>query len=466
MPFRTFESSVYIRRRRILKEKMADSLILLLGNEEVGMNYGDNWYPFRQDSHLLYYFGLPVAGLAALIDAENGTEILFGKDWNIDDIVWTGPMPTLADMAAAIGVHQTMSSHRLPGILADALRKGRKIHFLPPYRHENGFRLASWLEMSLLEVNQAASLPLIKAIVSQRAYKEDVEIAEMDQAAAISADMHLAAMQYARPGMKEYEIAAQVVAAAHSRQASLSFQPIVTVRGETLHNTYQGNTLREGQMVLCDAGAANDMHYAGDLTCTFPVGRQFTSRQRDIYDIVLEAQEAAVAALRPGVLYRDIYYLAARKMTEGLCSLGLMQGDPAEAVALGAHGIFFQCGLGHMIGLDVHDMEDLGEMHVGYADDQPRSTLFGEKSLRLARALEPGFTLTIEPGVYMIPSLMDKWRAEQKFADFIRYDAFDAYRDFGGIRIEEDYLITSDGSRLLGKRLPKTAAEVESVRAG
>jgi Xaa-Pro aminopeptidase len=288
----------------------------------------------------------------------------------------------------------------------------------------------------------------------------------MDKATIITADMHLAAMQYARAGMKEYEIIAKVKEVAYAHNASLSFNPIVTIHGETLHNLYSGNTIREGQMVLCDAGAGNDMNYAGDLTCTFPVGKKFTDRQKDVYNIVLESQEAAVAMLKPGVLFRDVYYKASQTIVEGMISLGLMKGDPAEAVAVGAHAMFLQCGLGHMIGLDVHDMEDLGEVYVGYTDTIHKSKQFGMKSLRLARALEPGFTLTVEPGVYIIPELIDLWRSEKRFEAFINYDALEGFKDFSGIRIEEDYVITETGSRLLGKKLPKTVREVEAMRNG
>ncbi len=466
MNFKLFEKPVYVNRREILKKNISSGLILLLGNEEAGMNYKDNWYPFRQDSTFLYYFGLNTAGLAAIIDADSGEEIIFGNELTIEDIVWTGALPSIKEMAGAVGVTSTKPYNNIETVLGNALSGGRKIHFIPPYRAENKIKLAQWLNIPVAGWSENVSVPLIKAIVSQRAYKEACEVDEMDKATCISADMHLAAMRYAKPGMKEYEIIAKVKEVAHANDASISFNPIVTIHGETLHNLYCGNTIKEGQMVLCDAGASNDMNYAGDLTCTFPVGKKFTAKQKEIYQIVLHAHQTAVAMLKPGVLFKEVYLTAAQKIVEGMQLLGAMKGDAKEAVAAGAHAMFFQCGLGHMIGLDVHDMEDLGESYVGYTDNLLKSTQFGIKSLRLGRALEPGFTLTVEPGIYCIPQLMDQWKAENKCTDFINYNALEAYRDFSGIRVEEDYLITKDGARLLGKKMPISVEEVEAVRQG
>lgn len=464
MQFSLFETSVYTSRRAVLKKNMSTGLILFPGNEESSMNYKDNWYPFRQDSNFLYYFGINAPGFAAIIDADSGEEVIFGNELTIDDIVWTGPLPTLVEMAAAVGVAKTQPNPTIEGILRKAIAAGRKIHFTPPYRSDNIIKLAEWLQVAATTVNIMVSVPLIKAIIRQRSYKENCEVAEMDKASGISADMHLTAMQYARAGMKEYEVMAKVKETAYANNASLSFHPIVTIHGETLHNVYCGNTIREGQMILCDAGAATPMNYAGDLTCTFPVGKSFTTQQKEVYEIVLHAHHTSVAMLRPGVLFKEVYLNAALKIVEGMQSLGLMKGNATEAVDAGAHALFFQCGLGHMIGLDVHDMEDLGEPYVGYTDTLKKSTQFGMKSLRLGRALEPGFTLTVEPGIYMIPQLMDKWKGEQKFTSFINYEALDKYRDFSGIRVEEDYLVTDEGCRLLGKKLPMTVDEVETVR--
>lgn len=464
MQFRLFDKNVYANRRSVLKKKLDSGLILFLGNEESSMNYKDNWYPFRQDSNFLYYFGLNTAGLAAIIDADSGEEIIFGNELTIDDIVWTGPLPTVHEMASAVAVGRTEPFNEIISVISKALASGRVIHITPPYRPENKIRLASLLQVSTGALNEFISVQLIKAIVSQRSYKEACEVEEMHKASTISAEMHLAGMGFAKAGMKEYEVMAKVKEVAYFQNGSLSFNPIVTIHGETLHNLYSGNTIKEGQMVLCDAGASNDMNYAGDLTTTYPVGKEFSTKQKDVYNIVLHAHQSSVAMLKPGVLFRDVYLNAAQKIVEGMQSLGVMKGNATEAVAAGAHAMFFQCGLGHMIGLDVHDMEDLGEPFVGYTDTLKKSTQFGMKSLRLGRALEPGFTLTVEPGIYLIPQLIDAWKAEKKFVEFINYSALEDYRDFSGIRVEEDYLITENGYRLLGKKLPMTAEEVEAIR--
>jgi Xaa-Pro aminopeptidase len=460
-----FEAQVYSERRAVLKQQIGTGLIIILGNEQLGMNYDHNWYPFRQDSTFLYYFGLNVDGLAAMIDVDKDETIIFGNEKTIDDIVWTGPLPTVKELAAAVGVFKSEPYVAISKYIANGSQQKRKLHFTPQYRGDNKIKLQEWLNVSALELPNFYSVDLIKAIVKQRSYKEAREVAEMHKATLISVDMHLAAMQFARPGMKEYEIVGKLKSVAYEQNASVSFPPIVTIHGEVLHNTSANNTLAEGHLLLCDAGASNAMNYAGDLTTTFPVSKKFTSQQKSLYEIVLHSHLTAVDMLKPGVLYKDIYLMAAQKIVEGMQGLGVMKGDAVEAVAVGAHAMFFQCGLGHMIGLDVHDMEGLGENFVGYTDAFARSTQFGMKSLRLARALEKDFTLTVEPGIYIIPELIDKLKAERKFEDFINYDELEKYRFANGIRIEEDYLITETGSQILGKRLPITVDEIEAVRA-
>ncbi|MEQ9443174.1 MAG: aminopeptidase P family protein [Cyclobacteriaceae bacterium] len=459
-----FSASIYQQRRDQLQKKMETGLILLLGNEESGRNFRDNWYPFRQDSTFLYYAGIDQPGLAMLIDAEGGHAVLFGDDLTMDDIVWTGPQPTVSDLGQSVGVSESAPLKQLPVLLQKARQAGKPIHFLPPYRPENTTRLHYLLDISLEEVPLQASTRLIKAIVSQRSVKSAEEIAEMETAVTISNQMHLAAIKAARPGMKEYELVAKVRAEAVAGGGDIAYPVILTIDGQTLHNHYYGNTLQEGDMVLLDAGAETASYYAGDLTRTFPVSRKFTEGQREAYQVVLNAYEAAVAALKPGARFLDVHLLACETLVEGLIAMGLMQGDPKEAVAQGAHAQFFQCGLGHMIGLDVHDMEDLGEQYVGYSDALKKSTQFGLKSLRLGKALEPGFALTVEPGLYFIPELMDMWKSENKHADFIRYDRLDAFREFGGIRVENNFVITEEGSRKLGEHLPITPDEVEALR--
>jgi Xaa-Pro aminopeptidase len=464
MHFRTFDKQIYIDRRKVLKEKIGNGIILLMGNNDSPINFRDNTYRFRQDSTFLYYFGLDVAGLAAIIDTESGQETIFGSELSIDDIVWTGPLPSIRELAARVGVDKTLDYNDLGNILSSAKSSNRQMHFLPPYRHDNQIRIAEWLDIPLGIVSQMASLPLIKAVISQRSIKEPCEIEEIHIAAQITADMHLAAMRWAKPGMKEYEVAARIHQEALSNGGDLSFSTILTVNGETLHNHYHGNTICEGQMILCDAGSETDMHYAGDMSSTFPVGKSFTQKQKEIYDIVLDTHQRAVGMLRPCITYKDVYLRASEHIFSGLKSLGITKGDPQEAVEAGAHAMFFQCGLGHMMGLDVHDMEDLGEQYVGYTDDSPKSTQFGMKSLRLGRELEDGFVLTVEPGIYFIPTLIDMWKADGRYKDFINYQKLESYRDFGGIRIEEDFVITASGSQLLGRSLPKSVRDIEEVR--
>jgi Xaa-Pro aminopeptidase len=464
MHFKLFPQPVYINRRTILKKMIGSGLIVLLGNEESGMNYKDNTYPFRQDSSFLYYFGLDVAGLAAVIDTDSGEEIIFGNELSIDDIIWTGPLPTIKEMAESVGIHNTKPYQLISKFITAAKNAGRKVHFLPPYRPENNIKLAEWLQVQVSELSTISSEELVKAIVAQRSIKEDIELVAIEEAVSISADMHFTAMHQAKIGMKEYELAAKVMDVAYGAGGRLSYPVILTVEGQVLHNHYHGNTMQDGHLLLVDAGAEQSMHYAGDLTRTFPVGRQFSTQQREMYDIVLSALELATSMLKPGALFIDIHAAAAEELLRGLKLVGLVKGDPAEAVRAGAHTMFFQCGLGHMMGLDVHDMEDLGEQYVGYSDELKKRTDFGWKSLRLGKELEPGFVLTVEPGIYIIPELIDRWKAENKLADFINYDALEAYRNFTGIRIENNFHITHTGHRRLGKYLPDSSKEIESIR--
>ena len=354
---------------------------------------------------------------------------------------------------------------QLANDLKKAQNSGRTIHFLPPYRNETRIKLLEWLDISPGEAGTKASLKLIKAVIKQRNYKSEEEIVEIEKAVNTSVDMHLAAMRMTRPGMTEAEIAAEVERIALATDRTISFPVIATINGQTLHNHYHGNRIKEGQMFLLDAGAETPMGYAGDLSSTFPVGKTFSIRQKEIYQVALDAHEKAIAMLKPSIPFKEIYFESARTMMEGMKMLGFVKGDVNEAVEKGAHAMFFPCGLGHMMGLDVHDMEDLGEQYVGY-DNEAKSTEFGLKSLRLGRKLEPGFVLTIEPGIYFIPQLIDLWKSEKRFEAFLNYDKIEEYRDFGGLRNEEDFLITETGARLLGKPLAKTIEEVENERAG
>lgn len=456
-----FAKETYVTRRNRLKKSVGTGLLLFLGNEESGMNYEDNTYHFRQDSTFLYFFGLPYAGLAALIDVDEDKEIIFGDELTMDHIVWMGTQPTLHEKAQRVGVTETRPAAELEKYLEQAVAKGQMIHYLPVYRAEHRLKLLDWL--GIKPGAEQPSIPFIRGVVNLRNYKTAEELVEIERACNVTADMHITAMKVLRAGMKECEVAAALEAVAQANGCGLSFPTIATVCGQTLHNHYHGHTVKPGDMLLVDAGAETEMGYAGDMSSTICVDKTFTTRQKEVYDIQVAAHTAAVRALKPGVPFKEVYELSCRVICEGLKELGIMKGDPAEAVAAGAHAMFFPCGLGHMMGLDVHDMENLGEVWVGY-DGQPKSTQFGRKSLRLARPLEPGFVLTIEPGIYFIPELIDYWKAEKRFEDFINYDKLESYRDFTGLRNEEDYLITEDGARLLGKKIPFTTEEVEALR--
>lgn len=454
-----FCAATYLRRRQRLSTLVESGLILLPGNGESPMNYADNCYPFRQDSTFLYFGGLDQPDLVMTIDADSGETVIYGDELTIDDIVWMGDLPTITERAAKVGVLETRPLARLQEDLDTARGGGRKVHYLPPYRGETRLQLQEWLG----ERPDAASVPLIEAVVEQRSVKTEEEIAELERACNISVDMHVAAMRLARPGMMEYEIAAEIERVAVASGGRLAFPVIATINGQTLHNHLHGHALASGRLMLIDAGAQTAMGYCGDLSSTFPVDSRFTARQKVIYEIALQSYQAAVVMLAPGVKNLDVHLAAAQAIAEGMKGLGLMRGDLDEAVAAGAHAMFFPCGTGHMMGLDVHDMENLGEEYVGYGG-QPKSTQFGLKSLRLGRALQPGFVLTIEPGIYFIPQLMDRWRAEGLHTEFLDYEELDKWRDFGGIRNEEDFLITPEGARRLGKAKPLTVAEVEAER--
>lgn len=454
-----FSKEIYLQRRNKLKEDVKSGVLVFIGNDECGMNYRDNTYHFRQDSTFLYFFGLNHPGLTAIIDIDENREIVFGDELTIDDIVWMGKQPTLKEMATMAGVNETRPSKEFFTYTTGVLRSGRILHCLPAYRAEHELKLFGFFN----SYNITPSEIFIKSIVKQRIYKSPEEIAEIEKACDVTADMHLAAYRAVKTGMREYEIASIVEAVAKSAGCSLSFPTIATVNGQTLHNHYHGNIIKEGDMFLLDAGAETQMGYAGDMSSTICAGKKFTARQKDIYDIQVASHTAAVEALKPGRSFEEIYDLSCRTICEGMKNLGLMKGNPDDAVKEGAHAMFFQCGLGHMMGLDVHDMENLGEKWVGY-DGKEKSKQFGRKSLRLARPLEEGFVITIEPGIYFIPELIDLWQAEKRFGDFINYDKLNTFRDFGGLRNEEDFLITENGSRRLGKKIPLTVEEVEVMR--
>lgn len=459
------KKETYIRRRAKLKKDLGSGLLLFLGNDEVGMNYADNTYRFRQDSTFLYFFGLDYAGLAAVIDIDEDREIVFGNELTIDDIVWTGTQPTLKEKAQTVGITDTLPMAELKSYLDKSRSKGQAVHFLPPYRGDHRVWLWELLGVEPKAQTDQASVPFIKAIVSQRNYKDDEEIRAIEESVDLSTEMHLAAYRTVRPGIHESQVAAVVEEVACRHGNALAFPTIATVQGQVLHNHGFIHILNEGDIFLLDAGAETRTHYAGDLSSSMPVGKRFTERQAEVYNIHLESFYAAVDKLKPGVPFREAHIAAATKIAEGMKRLGLMKGDPAEAAETGAYALFFPCGLGHMVGLDVHNMENLGEQYVGYAEGQVKSKQFGFKSLRLARPLEPGFVFTVEPGIYFIPELMDKWRAEHQFEDFICYDKLDPWRNFTGLRNELNYVMTPNGARLLGTiKKPMTIEEVYKAK--
>ena len=459
-----FETSVYKNRRARLKEKVKSGLVLILGNGEAPANYTDNTYKFRQDSSFLYFFGLNQPGFAGVIDIDSGDEYLFGNDVDMDDIIWMGPQPSVKDMAARAGVSKTAPFARLADCMKTAISQGRRIHFLPPYRFRNMLLLEELLGIRPALVKNYASLELIKAVVDLRSVKEPCEIEEITKACNIGYEMHTAAMRNCKPGVKEQYIAGLIEGIAASYGSMVSFPVILSQNGETLHNHDHSQILQEGRMMLTDAGAEEVSHYCSDFTRTVPVGGKFLTRQKEVYNIVLAANNKAIEIAKPGVTYQYVHLEVCKVLAQGLKDLGLMKGDVNEAVAAGAHALFMPHGLGHMMGLDVHDMEDLGQIYVGYDDETRPIDQFGTSSLRMGRRLQEGFVITDEPGCYFIPALIDQWRAQGMHKEFLNYDKIETFKDFGGIRLEDDILIIPGGSRFLGnKRTPITVEEVEEI---
>lgn len=459
-----FETSVYQNRRKKLMEKLSGGLVLILGNGEAPANYTDNTYKFRQDSSFSYFFGLNLPGFAGVLDVDAGKEYIFGNDVDIDDIIWMGPQPLVKDLAVRVGVETTFPFPELAVCLKEAISKGRRIHFLPPYRFRNMVLLEDLLGIHHSLIKTYASLELIKAVVSLRSVKEPCEIEEITKACNIGYEMHTAAMRHCKPGVKEQYIAGLIEGIAASYGSMVSFPVIMSQNGETLHNHDHSQILQQGRMMLTDAGAETVMNYCSDFTRTVPVGGKFTSRQKDVYNIVLACNNEAIRLARPGVTYQYVHLEVCKVLAQGLKDLGVMKGDVNEAVAAGAHALFMPHGLGHMMGLDVHDMEDLGQIYVGYDDEVRPIQQFGTSSLRMGRRLQEGFVITDEPGCYFIPALIDQWKQQGMHKDFLVYDKIESFKDFGGIRLEDDILITAGGSRFLGdKRTPITVEEVEEI---
>lgn len=463
-----FSKETYIKRRALLRERVSrKGLILLPGNSEASRNYPDNGYHFRQDSNFLYFFGIRQPDLAGVLDIDSGEEWLFGDDLSMDDIIWTGPQPTVSEMGGKCGITKTAPIAQMQEMLTLAIRKGRPVHFLPPYRAENKMKLGKWLGICPDALSDRISIELAIAVVSLRDKKSDEEIREIEDACEIGYLMHTTAMKMCRPGAKERDIAGAIEGIALEKGEGVSFHSIVSQHGETLHNHSHDGILEDGRMLLVDAGAENLMNYCSDFTRTYPVNGKFSPVQRDIYNIVLAANARAFELAKPDMLYRDVHLASVKVIVEGLISMGLMKGNADDAVAAGAHALFMPHGLGHLMGLDVHDMEDIGEKYVGYDLETERSTQLGVSNLRMARRLQVGMVMTDEPGIYFIPAYIAKWKAEGTNKQFINFDKLEPYMNFGGIRIEDDLLITPSGNRMLGKRrIPVTVEEIEAFMAG
>lgn len=460
-----FNKEVYINRRKQLKKEIKSGIALFLGNVDAAFNYPANQYHFRQDSHFLYFFGLQNPGFAGVIDFDNDKEYIFGNDFDIDDIIWMGVQPKVADLAAKAGVENTAPYNDLAKIVAKEKYEGKKVHYLPPYRGETTIEISNLLGIANADVKPGASVELIKAVVKLKEIKDEYEIAEIEKAVETAYEMHTTSMKMAMPGVIEQEIAGTIEGISLAKGGPVSFPIILSQDGQTLHNHNHDNVLELGRMMVTDGGAETHECYTSDITRTVPVGGKFNERQAEIYQIVLDANMAAIDAVKPGVKYRDIHFLAARVIIEGLKKAGIMKGDTEEALKAEAHTLFMPHGLGHQMGMDVHDMEGLGEDYVGYDENTKRATTFGTAYLRLGKELKTGMVLTVEPGIYFIPDLIDQFKAEGKFTDFVDYEKLETYKDFGGIRIEDDVLVTETGYRVLGKPIPKTIAEVEATMA-
>lgn len=463
-----FDTATYIRRRNELKKLVKEGIIILFGNNESPANFPNNgYYPFRQDSSFLYYFGLQRDGLVGIIDIDNDKDILVGNDIDIEDIVWYGSVESMTEMMQRCGAQETLPMKALKTICNEALSKHRKIHFLPPYRHDIKIQVFDLLGVHPIQQKEAASMELIKAVVKMRSVKEQQEIEELERAAVIGYKMHTTAMRLTKPGVTEKFVSGQVDGIAHSYGAMVSFPTIYTQHGEILHGAPSMNKLEEGRLVLCDAGGETLNNYCSDNTRTMPVNGKFTQRQLEIYSIVEACHDYTLELAKPGVKYADVHFAICRLMFDRLKELGLAKGNTEEAVKAGAHAMFLPHGLGHMMGMDVHDMENLDQINVGFDEEtRPNLEQFGTNCLRMGRRLEEGFVVTDEPGIYFIPALIDEWKAKKHCAEFLNFDKLETYKDFGGIRIEDDVLITKDGCRFIGKdRIPYHPKDVEAFMA-
>lgn len=459
-----FKSKVYVKRRKELRKKLKSGVLLFIGNDESQVGVRDSVHKFRQNANFLYYWGLSEPGLASLIDIDKNIEILFGHDLTTEEIIWEGEQKKLVEKAKLIGASQTAEISTLKNVLLNYRKGRRQIHFLPQHHNDSINKISFLLNKSVKQIKSDHSVEFTKAVIEQRSIKTKKEVAEIEKALKITFNTQTTAMKKTKPGKYEFQIVKNMEKILLAKDTRWSYLPIFTVNGERLHNHHYGNRVTKGQLVINDSGAeAKTSFYSSDITRTFPVSGKFTKKQKQIYEIVLKSQLKAIEAIKPGVKYFKIHMLTAKVIAEGLHKLGLMKGDNAKAIEGGAHALFFPHGLGHMLGLDVHDMEDLGEDLIGYDDKTIRSKQFGTAYLRFGKELQRGHVITVEPGIYFIPQLINQWEKEKKFTDYINYEKVKEYIGFGGVRIEDNVLVTKTGNRVLGKPIPKTVSEIEAI---
>jgi Xaa-Pro dipeptidase len=461
-----FSSSTYINRRNALRQKLNSEIIIFPGNSHSPRNYSANAYTFRQDSSFLYFFGLNSPDLVGVVDLNSGDDYIFAPPHTTDDVIWEGPVEAVSERAKRVGAIKTGTLLDFEQFVKVAQQQNRQIHFLPAYRAETQLWLLKMLGLSHEQLNMSVSIELVKAVVALRSVKDNDEIAEIENTLnTVTSQIHLNAIKMARPGMKEIEIVAMAESIGLRHNSRPAYSVICTINGQYLHNESYHNTLQDGQLLLLDAGMETPKHYATDITRTIPISKQFSQQQKEIYQLTLDMMDSAFSIMKSGVSYANVHQIVSETLAEGLIGLGIMNGSPAEIVQSGAHALFFPHGLGHLLGLDVHDMENLGESNTGYDERHIRSTQFGTRNLRYGKELLDRTIITVEPGIYFIPTLIHLWQKENKFKQYINYQKLDAYLNFGGIRIEDNVLVTKSGNRILGNSIPKTIKEIESLKS-
>lgn len=458
-----FDKDIYVERRRKLKAQINDGVAIFIGNNLSPLNYSDNPYNFRQDSTFMYFFGINLPEMSAIIDFDTGEEILFGKNVDINHIIWTGQVPGVEELAEMSGVQQALNITELSTYITTAKSSGRNIHYLSPYRFDIVLNMMEMMDFSKVELFKNISNELTKAVILLREIKEEYELFEIEKAVDVAYEMHTSVMKACKTGISEQYLVGILESEALVRGYHLSFPAILSMNGEVFHNPYHNNILEDGRLLLTDAGAEGKSYYSSDITRTIPVNGKFSPCQRDIYELVLQMNKSSICAAKAGAFYKDIHLDAAHLLVEGLVDLGIMKGNINNAVSAGAHALFYPHGLGHMMGMDIHDMESLGEDNVGYSYDVERSQQFGLNHLRLAKELKEGMVLTVEPGCYFVPQLIEMWKRDNKFSEYINYEKVESYIGFGGIRIEDDIVVQSNGGRVIGHNIPKSISEIEEI---